>query len=109
MQKVVEFIDIAAPQQDVFQTVLHQERRTQLSPFWGLSRLVGVTPDFPSPGSQIHFRLDTDPAQDFISSVTAYQPPVRFAYCLNNDRLTTVCWSFQPIASGTRLVYEEQF
>lgn len=109
MQKVVEFIDIAAPQQEVFQTIVHQERRAQLSPFWGLSRLVEVTPDFPSPGSQIHFRLNTDPIQDFISFVTAYQPPARFAYCLDNDRQTSVSWSFQPIASGTRLVYEEQF
>jgi len=60
MQKVMKLIDIKAPCQDVFDTVINTERRMQLSPLWGLSELEEITPDFPEPGSSYRVRVLTD-------------------------------------------------
>jgi hypothetical protein len=60
MQKVTSLIDIKAPCQDVFNTVVNLERRMQLSPLWGLSRVLEVAPNFPNPGSSYRVRVLTD-------------------------------------------------
>lgn len=60
MQKVMKLIDIKAPCQEVFDTVLNTERRMQLSPLWGLSELEEITPNFPEPGSSYRIRVLTD-------------------------------------------------
>jgi len=60
MQKVTKLIDIKAPCQEVFETVVNTERRMQLSPLWGLSKLEEITPNFPEPGSKYRVRVLTD-------------------------------------------------
>lgn len=60
MQKVMKLIDIKAPCQVVFDTVIDTERRMQLSPLWGLSKLEEITPNFPEPGSSYRIRVMTD-------------------------------------------------
>jgi len=60
MQKVTKLIDIKAPCQEVFETVVNIEKRMQLSPLWGLSRLLEVAPNFPEPGSSYRVRVLTD-------------------------------------------------
>jgi hypothetical protein len=57
MQKVTNLVDIKAPCEEVFDTVANLERRMQLSPLWGLSRLLEVSPDFPEPGSSYRVRV----------------------------------------------------
>ena len=51
MQKVTSLIDIEAPCDEVFDTVVNIEKRMQLSPLWGLNQLLEVSPNFPNPGS----------------------------------------------------------
>jgi hypothetical protein len=60
MQKVSDWIDIEAPCQEVFDIVTAVERRMQLSPLWGLSCLLDVSPNFPEPGSSYRVRVLTD-------------------------------------------------
>lgn len=60
MQKVSDWIDIEAPCEEVFSTLINVERRMQLSPIWGLSLLLDVSPDFPAPGSRYRVRVLTD-------------------------------------------------
>ena len=60
MQKVTKLVDIKAPCQEVFNTVINTERRMQLSPLWGLSKLEEITPNFPEPGSSYRVRVLTD-------------------------------------------------
>jgi len=60
MQKVTKLIDIKAPCQEVFDTVADIERRMQLSPLWGLSKLLGVAPNYPEPGSSYRIQILTD-------------------------------------------------
>ncbi|MBN1453893.1 MAG: hypothetical protein JW963_22955 [Anaerolineales bacterium] len=52
-------IDIKAPCQEVFNTVVNLERRMQLSPLWGLNRLLEVTQNFPEPGSSYRVQILT--------------------------------------------------
>lgn len=60
MQKVSDWVDIEAPCEEVFNTLVNVERRMQLSPIWGLSQLLDVSQDFPAPGSSYHIRVLTD-------------------------------------------------
>ena len=60
MQKVTALIDIKAPCQEVFNTVANLERRMQLSPLWGLSRLLEVTSNYPESGSSYRVQVLTD-------------------------------------------------
>jgi hypothetical protein len=41
--------------------------------------------------------------------VSTYIPAQRFAYELTAERRTSVAWTIQRAASGTRLIYEESF
>jgi hypothetical protein len=60
MQKVSDWIDIEAPCEEVFNILANVERRMQLSPLWGLSKLLEVSSDFPAPGSRYQVRVLTD-------------------------------------------------
>lgn len=60
MQRVTCLIDIKAPCQEVFNTVVDLERRMQLSPLWGLNHLLEVAPNFPEPGSSYRIQVLTD-------------------------------------------------
>ena len=60
MQKVTKLIDIKAPCQEVFDTVVNIDRRMQLSPLWGLSRLLEVESNYPGPGSSYRVQVLTD-------------------------------------------------
>jgi len=60
MQKVTKLIDINAPCQEVFDTVVNIHKRMQLSPLWGLSRLLEVESNYPEPGSSYRVRVLTD-------------------------------------------------
>ena len=60
MQKVTKLIDIKAPCQEVFDTVVNIDRRMQLSPLWGLSRLLEVESNYPKPGSSYQVQVLTD-------------------------------------------------
>ena len=60
MQRVTKLIDIKAPCQEVFNTVVNVEKRMQLSPLWGLSRLLEVEGNYPEPGSSYRVRVLTD-------------------------------------------------
>lgn len=57
MQKVTDLIDIEAPCEQVFAVITNNARRMQLSPLWGSSKLVEVSPDFPRTGSSYRVRL----------------------------------------------------
>jgi len=60
MQKVTKLIDIKAPCQEVFNTVVDIHKRMQLSPLWGLSQLLKVAPNYPEPGSSYRIQVLTD-------------------------------------------------
>jgi hypothetical protein len=60
MQKVTNLIDIKAPCQEVFDTVVNIDKRMQLSPLWGVSRLLEVETNYPEPGSSYRVRVLTD-------------------------------------------------
>ncbi len=60
MQRVSEFIDIAAPCEEIFSVIAVIERRMQLSPLWGLNELLGVSPEYPKPGSSYRIRVLRD-------------------------------------------------
>ena len=59
MQRVTSLIDINAPCQEVFNTVVDLERRMQLSPLWGVNRMLEVAPNFPEPGSSYRVQILT--------------------------------------------------
>jgi hypothetical protein len=59
MQKVTNLIDIEAPCDEVFNAVVNIEKRMQLSPLWGLSRLLEVSSNFPEPGSSYRVQVLT--------------------------------------------------
>lgn len=60
MQKVTKLIDIKAPCQEVFETVVDIHKRMQLSPLWGLSRLLEVESSYPEQGSSYRVQVLTD-------------------------------------------------
>lgn len=59
MQKITDLIDIEAPCEQVFAVIVDNARRMQLSPLWGGSELLEVSPDFPHNGSRYRVRLSS--------------------------------------------------
>jgi uncharacterized protein YndB with AHSA1/START domain len=108
-QKVVEYVDIQAPRQEVFSLITHIERRLQLSPLWGVASLEAKNGNYPQVGSTYRVRLVEGEQPPYETIVTAYEPYQKFAYCLDVDRQTSVTWTLQEIKMGTRLTYEEMF
>lgn len=66
MQKVTRLRDIEAPCEAVFSTVVDIHLRMQLSPLWGLSRLLEVSDQYPLPGSR--YRIQVIPGAPFGTS-----------------------------------------
>ena len=108
--RVVEWVDISAPCEDVYRLVLDLQRRLQLSPLWDFTRIKSVSQDYPNEGSRFFTRLVKQPEQDtYTTTITAHNPRRKFGYELNIDRQTNVIWRFIDVADGTRLIYEEEF
>lgn len=107
--RVVEYVDIAAPRHEVFTTVTNCERRLQLCPLWGAIRLVSVSADYPAAGSRWLSAPAQETADVYPSIVTDYQPAQRFAYYTATDGQAVVTWTFQDVAAGTRVIYQEEF
>jgi uncharacterized protein YndB with AHSA1/START domain len=108
-QKVIEFIDIQAPRQEVFSLITHIERRMQLSPLWGIASVEAKNGTYPEVGSSYQVRLAEGEQPPYNTVVTDYEPYRKFAYCLDVDRQTIVTWTLQEITLGTRLTYQEEF
>lgn len=107
--RVVEFVDIEAPQDEVFDLVLNLERRLQLSPLWGMANVESISPDYPEAGSSYHVRVEQGDKDEYDTIITDMVPNSKFAYRLTVDRGTEVCWTVQSVAQGTRLIYLEEF
>ncbi len=112
--KVVEFVDIEAPKQKVFDIITHHKLRAQLSPLWGLAEIESLSPDFPQEGSGYHVRLTEEAANgdeetEYDIIVTALTPNQKFAYRYTNSANTQATWTVQDVTAGTRLIYQEEF
>lgn len=124
--KVLEWVDIKAPRAEVFELITNIERRMQLSPLWGSVRVEARPEDYPQVGSAylVRHKLAADEngssgellagqaaaeTHPYQTVVTEYEPPRKFAYCLDVDRQTTVAWTLQEIQQGTRLSYQEEY
>jgi hypothetical protein len=107
--KVVEYIDIAAPREEIFELILNLKRRMQLSPLWGFATLLDISPEFPQEGSSYRVKPNEGEHNEYVTIITEYQPLQKLAYRLTADTQTTVCWTVQEVAQGTRIIYEEEF
>ena len=107
--KVVVYVDIDAPRDDVFAIIANCDLRLQLSPLWGAATLEEMSPDFPQVGSHYRLRLVEGDESEYDTIVTTYEPNQKFAYYLTVDRQTKVSWTVQDVTQGTRLIYNEEF
>jgi uncharacterized protein YndB with AHSA1/START domain len=107
--KVVDWVDIEAPRQEVFELIMNLERRMQLSPLWGVAKIDEISTDYPSVGSSYHVQLVKGEPVSYDTIITEYEPGRKFAYRLTSEQKSTVSWSFQDSAQGMRVIYEEQF
>ena len=107
--KVVDWVDIEAPRQEVFDLILNIERRIQLSPLWGVSVIEGISPDYPQPGSHYRVRLIKGEQNRYDTIITELQPEQKISYKTTAVQETEVTWVVQEAASGTRVLYEEKF
>jgi hypothetical protein len=107
--KVVEYIDIAAPREEIFDLIVNLKRRMQLSPLWGFATILDISPEFPQVGSSYRVVPKESEHHEYVTTITEYQPLQKLAYRLTADTQTTVCWTVQPVAQGTRIIYEEEF
>jgi hypothetical protein len=107
--KVVEYIDIAAPREEVYDLILNLKRRMQLSPLWGFATILDISPEFPQEGSSYRVKPNEGEHNEYVTVITEYQPLQKLAYRLTADTQTTVCWTVQQVAQGTRIIYEEEF
>lgn len=106
--KVVESVDIEAPRDEVFSILTNCDRRLQLSPLWGTSEILSVSPDFPQEGSSYRVKLRED-GLEYETIVTAFVAGQRFSYRLTTRREINVTWTVQEVPRGTRLIYHEEF
>ncbi len=107
--KVIAWIDIDAPLQEVYDAILNVEKRMQLSPLWGATKLEKIDQDYPKEGSQVEIQLESPPYTSYRTIVTGLNPLKKLAYRLTVERDTQVTWRFQEVSSGTRLTYQEEF
>lgn len=109
MIRVVEHVDIAAPRHEVFEIVTHCERRLQLSPLWDAIRLTSVEATYPAVGSRWLSGPTQGSAPAYETVVTDCVAGQRFAYRTLADTQASVVWTFQDVAAGTRVIYQEDF
>lgn len=107
--KVVEYVDIEAPVEEVFALVINPKRRLQLSPLWGVNKITHISEDWPEIGSCYRTVMLKGDEKEYNTVVRDYQPLRKLAYGLDVDMDTQVTWTVQPITSGSRLVYEETY
>jgi hypothetical protein len=107
--KVIAWIDIQAPLQEVYEAVLNVEKRMQLNPLWGATTLECIDDEYPQEGSQIRVKLLSPPYTSYRSITTGLEPLKKLAYRLTVEQKTHVTWRFQEISTGTRLTYQEEF
>lgn len=107
--KVVEYIDIDAPRDEVFELILNLKRRMQLSPLWGFASFEKMDPEYPEIGSSYQVKPKQEDQIGYTTIITDYQPLQKLAYRLTADTETSVTWTVQPVAQGTRIIYEEEF
>ena len=107
--KVVEYIDINAPRDEVFGLILNLKRRMQLSPLWGFATFEKIAPEYPEVGSSYQVKPKQEEQTGYTTIITDYQPLQKLAYRLTADTQTRVTWTVQPVAQGTRIIYEEEF
>jgi len=107
--KVLEWTDIRAPREEVFQIVSDVNRRLQLSPLWGQAKIEAKESRSLQEGFTYIVRHTGSDAPPFESVITAYDPPRKIGYCLDVDQQTSVAWNLQETAQGTRLTYTEEF
>lgn len=107
--KVVYSVDIQAPREELFDLLIDPLRRFQLSPLWGFGQVEDITNNFPEVGSQYHVHPVSDDYDSYQTTVTEFQPNKKFGYQLDVEQLSKVTWLLQPVRSGTRIVYDEEF
>jgi hypothetical protein len=108
--KVVESVDIEAPQEEVFDVIANCDRRFQLSPLWGVAQVEDITPDFPNEGSSYHSKILVEGHEtEYDAIVTAFVPNQKFAYRLTSRRKPHITWTVQDVSRGTRIIYNEEF
>ncbi len=107
--KVVEYIDINAPRDEVFELILNLKRRMQLSPLWGFASFEKMDPEYPEIGSSYHVKPKKEDQVGYTTTITDYQPLQKLAYRLSANTQTSVTWTVQQVAQGTRIIYEEEF
>ena len=106
--KVVESVDIEAPRDEVFSILTNCDRRLQLSPLWGTSEILSISPDFPQEGSSYRVKLRDD-GLEYDTIVTTFVAGQKFSYRLTTRRDINVTWTIQEVPRGTRLIYHEEF
>lgn len=109
MVKVVEWVDIKAPREEVYATIIDCTLRLQLSPMWGMVEIGEVSTQFPEEGSSYMLKPCQSEASPYENIVTSHKPLTSLSYKLSIDLETSVSWTVQDTPRGTRLVYEEKF
>ncbi|MEW5871865.1 MAG: SRPBCC family protein [Chloroflexota bacterium] len=109
LTRVVKWVDIAAPRQEVFEIVTDLCKRSQLCPLWSVLTFGAISDNYPQEGSQYQLVLREEQKPPLTSIVTALVPLRKFAYKLLVDRKTQVTWIFQDTTQGTRIVYSEEY
>ena len=99
--KVIGWVDIQAPLQDVYEIILNVERRMQLDPLWGATTLEDVDENYPEIGSALEVRLAGPPHTSYRSIITGLEPLKKLAYQLTVERQTSVVWRLQKVTAGT--------
>jgi hypothetical protein len=107
--RVVEYVDIRAPKDEVFKLILNLTRRMQLSPLWGLAKIDFISADYPQPGSHYDVTLVQGDGSHYSTEITENLADRKFSYTLDVARETRVAWLIQDTAEGTRLIYQEEF
>jgi hypothetical protein len=107
--KVVEWVDIKAPREEVYATIIDCTLRLQLSPMWGMVEIDEVSPQFPEEGSSYMLKPCQPEVPPYENIVTSHKPLTGLSYKLSIDLETSVSWTVQDTPRGTRLVYEEKF
>lgn len=107
--RVVEYVDIRAPKDEVFNLILNLTRRMQLSPLWGLANIDFISAEYPQPGSHYDVTFVQGDGSQYTTVITENQVDRKFAYSLDVARETRVSWLVHDFAGGTRLVYQEDF
>lgn len=106
--KVLEWIDIAAPPDEVYALVVDVHKRIQLSPLWGIAEVVSVCSDYPKPGSTYLTRL-RETGEELETQVTRIEPGYKLGYSTLASGEPKTLWTVQKSAMGSRITYEESF